>query len=267
MPTIAKKIQRQQGLGNQPKVNQLRKLQAPKQSLYTPTNLTTTGGYADQAAESTANQPAPTPAVARPPNLSTANATNQADLANFSSYNPASGQPDPRDSNYWANLAKLMATSQQDYAGKQLEQSQSDTSYGLKLSQAGEDRRRGVRDLAESLIGTGLLRSGTHNRKQVEGTIDYSNQLAGFQQGKSNEDASRKAQMDAILSNLGIDEQGLYSDATGRYADNQANAAAKSQALAEVAGAPASNTGKTGKLGITSNLAAVKSKKKPKRKY
>ncbi len=150
---------------------------------------------------------------------------------NVSSYNPASGQPDPRDAEYWANLAKIQATAQQEHAGGLLEQSTADTSYGRQLSEAGEQRRRGIRNTAENLIGTGLLRSGSHNRKQTEGTIDYTSQLAGWGEQKSSSDARRKAQMDAILQNLGMDELGLYTESTGRYADKQAEAAARQEAL------------------------------------
>lgn len=157
------------------------------------------------------------------------------DLRSISSYNPSSGQPDPRDSTYWANMAKLLATSQQAHAGQQLEQTQSDVGYQSQLSTAGEQRRRSVRDMAENLIGTGLLRSGSHNRKQTEATIDYTDKLSGWGREKGDADARRKAQMDAILSNLGIDELGLYSEATDRYSQAQAERAAQEQAMQQAA--------------------------------
>ncbi len=202
---------------------------------------------------STAQQAATAPSVASTPAPSTPNTTNtaptsQAAAMNYSSYNPASGQPDPRDAEYWSNLAKLQATAQQDFAGQQLEQSQADIEYNTNLSRAGEQRRRGVRDTAESLIGTGLLRSGSHNRRQNEDTIDYSNQLADWGREKSNDDTRRKAYMDSILANLGIEENALYAGATGRFAESQAEAAATQQALAEAAGsAPTGVTWKKSK--------------------
>lgn len=171
---------------------------------------------------------ASTPAAPSTPNTTNTAPQTQADAFNVSSYNPASGQPDPRDAEYWANLAKLQATSQQDFAAQQLEQSQSDIDYNARLSEAGEQRRRGVRNTAESLIGTGLLRSGHHNRRQTEDTIDYTTQLGNWGREKSSADAKRKAYMDSIMSNLGLEEQSLYAEAAGRYAEHQADAAANS---------------------------------------
>lgn len=235
MPTLSKKIARQQALGNRAKVKDLAQLKKPK----------VTGGLAPKPPESTQTQYPVTQQTdstteastsAPPANPTYSPSTPQSGIGH-SSYNPASGQPDPRDSEYWANYAKLMATSQQSLAAQQLEQSQSDTAFALEKINRGEQRRRSVRDMAESLIGTGLLRSGAHNRRQTEATTDFLTEMGGLERGKGDEDAARKAQMDAILANFGIDEQALYTGAGGRYADKQAKAAADAQALAEVAGA------------------------------
>lgn len=268
MPALTKKIARQKALGNKAKVNQLQRLKKPQmtgglKAKPPAAGVGPVGSSTGSYSEAAANQPT----SPQPSNPNYSGVTNQAELTNYSSYNPASGQPDPRDSNYWANLAKLQATTQQQYAGKQLEQSQADTAYGTEVSQRGEQRRRGVRDTAESLIGTGLLRSGYHNRRQTEDTIDYTNVMSGLSQSKADTDAQRKAQMDAILANLGIEEQGLYSDAVGRYAEGQAKSAAEADALAELAGAGApTNTAQAGKRKVTQGLRPAPKPKKPKKK-
>lgn len=270
MLSLTKKIQRQQNMGNQNKVKALEQQLNVSQpnagggstsvTLTPGLSVNATGSFADQAAAAPTPTPAPTgPTPPSGQNISTLNPQQ------LSSYNPQSGQPDPRDSTYWANLAKILATSQQGYAGGQLEQSTADTAYGQQLTEAGEARRRGVRDLAESMIGSGLLRSGAHNRRQTEGTIDYTNQLAGWGQEKAGKDASRAAQQQAILSNLGIDELGLYADATQRYSDAQAQQAAQAQALQETAIAPIAPTSQTtssGTAGWNSGGGSNKKKKK-----
>lgn len=242
--TLRKKIKRQKALGNQQKVRKLRPPVAAKSGIRPekqPGKLTggiSGGSSTGSTSEQAANQPSPQPTSAPTPSQSQPSSSGDlSSFANVTSYNPASGQPDPRDSEYWADLAALQAQAQQDYATQQLEQTSSDAAYGLKLSQAGEQRRQEVRGTAESLIGTGLLRSGAHNRRQTEGTIGYMSQLAGWGQEKTSADAARKAQMQAILSNLGLSEMGLYTAASGRYADAQAEAAAGQSALADL-GAP-----------------------------
>ncbi len=139
--------------------------------------------------------------------------------------------PDPRDAEYWANLAKLQSTSQQQQSALQLEQSQADTNYGLQLTDMAEARRRGVRNLAESMIGSGLLRSGYHNRSQTEATTDYLSRLTGVQTQKGQEDARRQQLLAAIAANLGLDQNVLYSGAASRYAQHQADLAANAQAM------------------------------------
>lgn len=185
--------------------------------------------------------PPTTPAAPHGPltgsSLSSLNPANQQSLQSVSSYNPTSG-PDPRDATYWANLAKLVSTSQQDYSSGQLAQTQADVNYNQQLGTMGTERQRNIRNLAESMIGSGLLRSGTHNRRQTDATADYLDALSGVQSSKTQEDQKRSATMNAILSSLGIDEMGLYADAASRYAQLQQEAADR-QAAYEASHPPA----------------------------
>lgn len=193
-----------------------------------------TGSTSQQAAQAPAAPAAP-PAQVTPSAPSAPNNPTTPDPYSVSSYNPASGQPDPRDATYFANLAKIQATSQQDYAGNQLAQTNADVNYNTQLGTMATDRQRNIRNLAESMIGSGLLRSGFHNRGQTEATQDYLSAVSGVQSAKSQSDQQRAATMSAILQNLGIDEQGLYADSAGRYADIQANAADRLSPTAPVA--------------------------------
>lgn len=201
----------------------------PQKSGLTPN---ATGSFSQQAVQPTQapnRTPAPgAPVAAQNPPPGPVNPFN------VSSYNPASGNPDPRDANYFANLAKLQATSQQSYAAGQLEQTNADVNTQTQLGTMATDRQRNIRNLAESMLGKGLLRSGYHDRGQTEGTQDYLTAVTGVQTSKTQSDQQRAATMSAILQNLGIDEQGLYADAAGRYAQNQADAADRQSPTAPV---------------------------------
>ena len=166
------------------------------------------------------------------------NPNDQASFANLSSYNP-SGGVDPRDGTYYANLARLISSSQQEYAGNQLAQSQSDITHEATMGDLQNQRKRGITDLAESMIGTGLLRSGHHNRSQTRATDEYVADVDKRNMAKGAEDAERKAKMDAILSMLGIEEQGLYEEASGRYSDLQSELAETSPGFGNNPGAGA----------------------------
>lgn len=136
---------------------------------------------------------------------------------------------------------------QQSYAAEQLNQQYADIGYQQELGNRAEQQRQGVRNTAEGMIGSGLLRSGYHNRTQTEnlGTCLRGLDVLGTQ--KSGDDARRAATMAAILANLGLDINSESASAAERYAAVQRELAATSSGLAgtDVGTAPATSGGTT----------------------
>jgi hypothetical protein len=182
------------------------------------------GGQGAPPAATTPTAPAPAPQA--PPTPQQFTPQNQTDLLAYKGYQPAAGQPDPRDPTYYANLARLLGTSQQDYAAGQLAQATANNTFGQQTQDLQTARTRGITTLANSLIGKGLLRSGYHDVKATQATQDYLNTSAKNQSAKQAADAARQAQQAAILSNLGTSAYGEYTSASGRA---EAAAATKAQ--------------------------------------
>jgi hypothetical protein len=76
--------------------------------------------------------------------------------------------PDPRDSTYYANTAALTNMLGQNTGNALLEQTLADNSFAENDQRMVTDRERARRNLAESLLGTGGIRSGSHRRDQTE---------------------------------------------------------------------------------------------------
>lgn len=81
-------------------------------------------------------------------------------------------RPDPRDSTYWNNVAALQAQYATEYGSNLLAQGQATADYNTEAQRMETDRSRARRNLAESMLGSGGIYSGSHRRTQTEGDQD-----------------------------------------------------------------------------------------------
>jgi hypothetical protein len=86
---------------------------------------------------------------------------------------PATQKPDPRDATYWANVAALGNQYNTEYGAALLNKERQTRDYTTEAARIESDRARARRNLAESLLGSGAIRSGSHRRTQTEGDIDH----------------------------------------------------------------------------------------------
>lgn len=150
----------------------------------------------------------------------------EAGVAGLTSYNPASGQPDPRNSEYWKNFYLLRQQAQTGYGAALNEQTQADVAYDRSVNDLTDNRSKSRKSMARSLIGTGLLRSGYHNEQQTEADSSYLTDLSRMGSEKSGQDSARANERQGILGDFAAQEYGLYGDAATNYADAQAQNAA-----------------------------------------
>lgn len=149
------------------------------------------------------------------------------DMFKSTSYTPSQGQPDPRGPDYWDNLGKLKFQAQQKYGSELRDQSYADINYGAERDQMLTQRARRERDLAESMIGSGLAYSGYHDRSQAEDAQDFVSQAGQFERDFSQSQAARKAAREAIVQGFSIDEAALLSEAVARQQAEMESKAAK----------------------------------------
>lgn len=218
-----------------PKVNPPRPTYVPQAGVANPTVA--------KSPATTPSQPTNAPAAPAPSTQTEpmdpfkAQATNTStNMFALPSYTPQNGQPDPRDSSYWANVSKLMFNATQDYAKANYEQSTADTTYNASVRDALQARGTQQRTLGEDAIRGNLGSSGWLNRSEGEQTRDYTEQRADALGQKSSEDQQRAAVRKAILQGYGIDTNNELAFAGDRYAQGALNSA---QTGAPQVGAPA----------------------------
>ena len=151
----------------------------------------------------------------------------EAGVLGLSSFNPSSGQPDPRSPDYWKNFYLLQSQAKTAYGTALNDQTQADVAYSRNSNDMATSQDRAKKSLARSLIGTGLLRSGYHNAQQTEGLGDYLTQVSRAGSDKASADVARSDARKGILGDFAAQEYGLYSDAATAYADQQATNAAE----------------------------------------
>ncbi len=137
------------------------------------------------------------------------------------SYTPQAGQEDPRDATYWANLAKLRFTDEQEYAKGLAEQTHADTDYADAVQTAIRNRTAEQRGLGENAIRSNLGNSGWLDRNESEQTTAYTQARAHAQLTKGEEDQARAAARAALIQGYGIDAAGLLAESTTRYGERK----------------------------------------------
>jgi hypothetical protein len=148
------------------------------------------------------NQPKPTPGKSTPPKSAP-------------TYQP---YIDPRDSTYYSNTAALSNMLGQNIAGALLDQQLANNAFAENSERMSTDRARARRNLAESLLGTGGIRSGAHRREQTERDQDYMidrNRL-GYDYG--NDKANRDIEIAGYKTSFKDQKQAEYLSASDRKA-------------------------------------------------
>lgn len=115
----------------------------------------------------------------------------------FPNYTPPKAPaPDPRDVDpyYWQNVQALRQQHTLDKGQLLTEQGKATADYSMERDRMGKDYTRSLRDLAESLAGTGAMYSGSHrydktkmgqdymeNRGRLDSDYDYARKQRSFQ--------------------------------------------------------------------------------------
>lgn len=167
-------------------------------------------------------------------------------------YTPANGQPDPRDATYWANLAKLKFSDEQEYSKGLREQTRADTDYGDALQTAIRNRGVQQRELGENAIRGNLGASGWLDRNEGEQTTAYTQDRAHAARNKEEEDQSRLAAQSALRQSYGLELQGALSEYGERKAQQERERAQNEAPPLEEEAASSSGGGKASapKIGI-----------------
>jgi hypothetical protein len=166
-------------------------------------------------------------------------------------YTPAPGQEDPRDAAYWANLAKLRFSDEQEYAKELQEQTRADTDYADAVQTAIRNRGVEQRTLGENAIRSNLGNSGWLDRNEAEQTTAYTQERAHAALTKEQEDQARAAARKALLSGYGIDAAALFAEAGDRYGARKREEAQNSPG--ETAGTESTATSNSSKGGGKNN--------------
>jgi hypothetical protein len=128
--------------------------------------------------------------------------------------------PDPRDSTYYANTAALTNMLGQNTASALLDQTLADNSFATNDARMVTDRERARRNLAESLLGTGGIRSGSHRRAQTEGDQDALTNRNQLLYDYGNDKSRRNLEIAGYKTEFDNTMQGEYLSAHDRYAAN-----------------------------------------------
>lgn len=209
-----------------------------------PPNAPEAGALSTPPAPTAPSAPPTTPPTTPPSSLQDALATpgplNPQDYFK-TTYQPAPGQPDPRDSTYWSNLNKLLFESQQAYQQNQLAGTYSQADWLIKQQDMENSRKSNERKIAEAMMRQNLAYSGTHNVEQADALREHLSSYGAAETAKTREDQAREIARSAILQGLSIDEAAALAEAVMRQqAELQRQAErAEDQALAAASGAQA----------------------------
>lgn len=102
---------------------------------------------------------------------------------------------DPRDDTYYQNVAALDNMYGNQVAGALVDQQLDDNAYATNKARYTTDRERARRDLAESLLGTGGIRSGSHRREQTERDQDFMENIDRLNYDYGNAKAQRNIEI------------------------------------------------------------------------
>lgn len=142
---------------------------------------------------------------------------------------------DPRDSTYYQNTAALSQMYGQQMGNALLEQQLADNDYNTEARRMETDRARARRDLAESLLGSGGIRSGSHRRRRTEDDQDFMENFNRLIYDKGNADAQRAIDRRDIDYRLrqgsGQEYQREYREARDRYAAGQMKQAEEGEGI------------------------------------
>ena len=128
----------------------------------------------------------------------------------------AAGAPDPRDANYWAQLAKL--TFQRDQQTAQLNQQQAyaDTDFAealrRRLEQSGKERT----GITQGANREGLIESGQLGSRLGDQRVAHDRAVGDARTSHERETAARTAARDALAAGFTLEEAALHAEAVDR---------------------------------------------------
>lgn len=125
--------------------------------------------------------------------------------------------PDPRDSTYWTQLAKLNFQRTNQLNSLQQSQGYEDIDYAEALRrrlEGAEGDRQGIKEQANR---EGLFFSGQLGKRQGAYETGLARQNADAQQSYERSSAARASQRDALNSGASLDENELLASAGERY--------------------------------------------------
>lgn len=171
-----------------------------------------------QPSNTVATTPGSTSAAAATP--APAPTTAPGELFKIPTWTPSSpGEADPRDSSYWANVAKLKFTDEQEYQKTLGEEAASNSGYNLALQQAIRARGGQERELGENAIKGNLSASGWLNRNQAEQATTYAEERGAASRGHEGETQAFAAARTALQQGFGLEAAQELAEAAGRRAE------------------------------------------------
>ena len=147
-------------------------------------------------------------------------------------YTPGQGQPDPRDATYYANVARLQFQEQQGLAQLQLQQTYANTNFNQAQEQMALNRQMDQESLAAKLFHGGLTSSGYGSRQAINLAENYGLQSGSLLSQKSQGDAQRLAQQNALQQGLPLDIASELAAATDRFTQAQIAQATSGEGIA-----------------------------------
>lgn len=147
-----------------------------------------------------------------------------------------SGPDDPRDAQYWANVAKLKFGAETKYSEGLREQQMADTGYNDALQTAIRNRAVQQRSLGENAIRGNLGNSGWLDRSEAEDTTTYTQERGHAQLQKTEEDAARAAARDAIRQGYSLEAAAELGEAAARLAQRRQEEAENAEGYSEGGG-------------------------------
>lgn len=110
---------------------------------------------------------------------------------------------DPRDPTYWANVAAIQQQYGQQTSSNMISSAYGTERYNAESERMGTDSARAKRNLAESLLGTGGIRSGSHRRDRTEMDQDYASNRSRLDRDFRENQAQGAIEQQGINDTLG----------------------------------------------------------------
>lgn len=171
--------------------------------------------------------PAPNPDP-RPPNEvqmpsvdATAGASGGVEQTNYTGQASNQGPTDPRDANYWADVAKLREIASRQKQELDLEETYSNTNYNEALAQLARQEPRDTQNYREAQNKAGAFFSSRTTEGMGRLAQDYLLKRTQTERSQQHEQSAREIARAAIESGLSLDEAASLAAATERQTQRE----------------------------------------------